>query len=69
MNEVGPRRTAVARILHQIVGDPPVLAGAVHVTPSWALPLTATTDVGALGTVDRIPIELCETNATTLEVS
>ncbi len=52
-----------------MIGDPPVLAGAVHVTASWALPLTATTDVGLLGTVDRIPIELCETNATMLEVS
>ena len=34
-----------------MIGDPPVLAGATHVTASWALPLTATTDVGALGTV------------------
>ena len=34
-----------------MIGDPPVLAGAVHVTASWALPLVATTDVGAPGTV------------------
>ena len=27
-----------------------MLAGATHVTASWALPLTATTDLGALGT-------------------
>ena len=52
-----------------MIGEPPVLAGATHVTASWVLPLTATTDVGALGTVARIPIELCETNATMLEVS
>ena len=34
-----------------MIGEPPVLAGAVHVTASWALPLTATTDVGLPGTV------------------
>ena len=34
-----------------MIFDPPVLAGAVHVTASWALPLVATTDVGLLGTV------------------
>ena len=36
---------------YSVIFDPPVLAGAAHVTASWALPLTATTDVGALGTV------------------
>ena len=34
-----------------MIGDPPVLAGATHVTASWALPLTATTAVGMPGTV------------------
>ena len=34
-----------------MIFDPPLLAGAVHVTASWALPLVATTDVGASGTV------------------
>ncbi len=52
-----------------MIGDLPVLAGAVYVTASWALPLTATTDVGELGTVDRIPIVFCETNAAMFELS
>ena len=41
-----------------MIGDPPVLVGANHVTTSWVLPLTtpglpltATTDLGALDTV------------------
>ncbi len=34
-----------------MIADQPVLVGAVHVTASWALPLTATTDVGLPGTV------------------
>ena len=34
-----------------MIADPPELAGAVHVTNSWVLPLVATTDVGAPGTV------------------
>ena len=34
-----------------MIGDPPVLAEATHVTARLALPLTATTDVGLLGTV------------------
>jgi len=34
-----------------VIFDPPVLAGGDHVTASWVLPLTAATDVGALGTV------------------
>ncbi len=34
-----------------MIAEPPVLAGAAHVTASCVLPLTATTDVGALGTV------------------
>ena len=34
-----------------MIAEPPVLLGAVHVTVSWALPLTATTDVGLPGTV------------------
>ena len=33
-----------------MIGEPPLLAGANHVTASWALPLTTPTDVGALGT-------------------
>jgi hypothetical protein len=36
---------------YSVIGDPPLLAGATHVTANWALPLTATTDVGAPGTV------------------
>jgi len=52
-----------------VIGDPPVLAGATHVTASWALPGTATTAVGALGTVDRMPIVFCEANAAMLEMS
>ena len=36
---------------YSVIGDPPVLAGAAHVTASWASPPAATTDVGALGTV------------------
>jgi len=34
-----------------MIGEPPVLAGAVHVTARLALPLTATTAVGLPGTV------------------
>ena len=34
-----------------MIADPPVLAGAVHVTTSCVLPLTATTAVGLPGTV------------------
>ena len=33
-----------------MIGDPPVLVGANHVTNSWALPLTTPTDLGALDT-------------------
>ncbi len=36
---------------YSVIAEPPVLAGAVHVTASWALPLVATTDVGLSGTV------------------
>ena len=52
-----------------MIGDPPVLTGAVHVTASWPLPLAATTDVGLPGTVDRMPIVFCETNAVMFELS
>ena len=34
-----------------VIADPPLLAGATHVTARLALPLVATTDVGTLGTV------------------
>ena len=56
---------------YSVIGDPPVLAGAAHVTASWALPITATTDVGALGTVAvfRMPIVFCGTSTTILEMS
>ena len=47
---------------YSVIFDPPVLTGAVHVTASWALPLTATTDVGLPGTVGlvtrRKPVDL-----------
>ena len=33
-----------------MIGDPPVVVGANHVTNSWLLPLTTPTDLGALGT-------------------
>ena len=33
-----------------MIGEPPVLVGANHVTNSWALPLTTPTDLGALDT-------------------
>ena len=36
---------------YSVIAEPPVLAGAAHVTANWVLTLTATTDVGALGTV------------------
>ena len=54
---------------YSVIFEPPVLAGAVHVTASWLLPLVATTDVGALGTTARIPIVFCETNAGMFELS
>ena len=34
-----------------MIFEPPLLAGATHVTPRLALPLVATTDVGLPGTV------------------
>ena len=51
-----------------MIAAPPVFAGAVHVTARLVLPLTATTDVGALGT-DRMPIVFWETNAAMFELS
>jgi hypothetical protein len=68
---------------YSVIGDPPVLAGATHVTASWASPLTATTAVGALGTAASVagvagadltdvvlmPIVFCGANATMLEMS
>ncbi len=54
---------------YSVIFDPPVLAGAVHVTASWVLPLVPTTNVGALGTAARIPIVFCETNAAMFELS
>ena len=36
---------------YSVIAEPPVLAGATHVTARLALPLKAKTDVGALGTV------------------
>jgi len=36
---------------YSVIFDPPVLAGAAHVTASWVLPRTATTPVGLPGTV------------------
>ena len=52
-----------------MIAEPPVLAGAAHVTARLALPLTATTDVGLLGTRAKMPIVFCETNAAMLELS
>ena len=52
-----------------MIGDPPVFVGANHVTNSWALPLTTPTDLGALGTVARMPIVFCETKAAMVELS
>ena len=54
---------------YSVITEPPVLTGTPHVTPRLALPLVATTDVGLLGTVDRMPIEFCETNTSMLELS
>ena len=54
---------------YSVIFDPPVLAGAAHVTASWVLPRTATTAVGLVGTVARIPIVFCETNAAMFELS
>ncbi len=36
---------------YSVIFEPPLLAGATHVTPRLALPLVATTDVGLPGTV------------------
>ena len=52
-----------------MIAELPVLAGVVHVTASWVLPLTATTDVGLPGTTARIPTEFWETNAAMFELS
>ena len=37
--------------IYSMIFEPPLLAGATHVTPRLALPLVATTDVGLPGTV------------------
>jgi len=37
--------------IYSVIADPPLLAGATHVTPRLVLPLVATTDVGLSGTV------------------
>jgi len=55
--------------IYSVIAEPPVLAGATHVTASWVLPLVATTDVGLPGTTAKIPIEFCETNAAMFELS
>ncbi len=54
---------------YSVIAEPPVLAGAAHVTSSCVLRLTATTAVGLVGTVARIPIVFCETNAAMFELS
>jgi len=54
---------------YSVIADPPVLVGATHVTARLVLPLVATTDVGALGTTAKMPIEFCETNAAMFELS
>ena len=36
---------------YSVIFEPPLLAGATHITPRLALPLVAATDVGLLGTV------------------
>jgi hypothetical protein len=38
--------------VYEVIGAPPLLAGAVHETVACALPRTAVTDVGAPGTFD-----------------
>jgi hypothetical protein len=55
--------------IYSVIAEPPVFAGATHVTASWVLPLVATTDVGLPGTTAKIPIEFCETNAAMFELS
>ena len=40
-------------MIYSAIAEPPVFAGAVHVTARLALPLVATTAVGLLGTVAR----------------
>ena len=71
----GKNRVQLAPLLleyftrYSVTADPPSLAGAAHVTARLALPLVATTDVGALGTTAKIPIVFCETNAAMFELS
>ena len=43
-----------------VIGDPPLLAGAAHVTPRLALPLVATTDVGLPGNPGLAGAELSD---------
>ena len=50
-----------------MIDEPPVLAGATHVTARLALPLVATTAEGHMK--DRMPIVFCETNAAMFELS
>src|SRR5664280_1735427 len=41
----------VAVTVYPVIGEPPLLAGAVHDTTAWALPAVAVTPVGAPATV------------------
>ncbi len=52
-----------------MIGEPPVMAGAVHVTARLVLPRTATTAVGLPGTTARMPIVFCEMNAAMFELA
>ena len=75
IGELGLYRVHVEPLLleyltrYSVIGEPPSLVEATHVTARLALPLVATTDVGLLGTTAKIPIEFCETNAAMFELS
>jgi hypothetical protein len=44
----------VAVTVYPVIGEPPLLAGAVHDTAAWLLPAMAVTAVGAPGTVEGV---------------
>jgi hypothetical protein len=53
---VAPPGEAVT--VYPVIAEPPLLAGAVHDTPAWALPAVPPTPVGAPGTVRGVTAAL-----------
>ena len=50
----------VAVTVYPVIGEPPLLAGAVHDTWAWLLPAMAVTAVGAAGTAVGVTAVLAD---------